>query len=378
MKGIIIGGGIGGLATAIAIEKLGHEVEVYESAPEFKPLGAGLVLAANAVKAFGHLGIRDEVLKAGQLIPTVKLLDHRGSVISQLDSIKISSKYGTNNFAVHRADLHRALLGQLRSARLHTNKKATGCTQRAGLVEVNFSDGTSAAGDFLIAADGIHSAIRKQFLPESAPRYAGYTCWRAVVPQPVKPIGGPSETWGKGSRFGIVPITENRVYWFATFNAPQNDPAARAAGKHELLEIYGRYHEPVPELIESTPDGGLIWGDIIDLPPQEQFAFGRVVLIGDAAHATTPNMGQGACQAIEDAAFLYSLMQSGKGIEEVFRDFETIRKPRTRKVVEGSWRAGKVAQWQHPIAVGLRNRLMKLVPQSVQEKQMQFLYEVEF
>lgn len=378
MKSIVIGGGIGGLTTAIALEKLGHEVEVYESAPAFRPVGAGLGLAANAVKAFDHLGIKEEVLKAGLLIPDVRLLDKAGVTISKLDSLKLGVKYGTDNFAVHRADLHQVLLGLLDRAKLINNKKAKSCTQSSYGVEVTFTDGTTATGDFLIAADGIHSAIRKQFLPQSAPRYAGYTCWRAVVPQPKQKVIESTETWGEGSRFGIVPLKDDRVYWFACLNAPQNDAVVKSFKKENLLWHFADYHAPVQELIQTAVEKNIIWGDIIDLPPQDRFAFGNVLLIGDAAHATTPNMGQGACQAIEDAAFLYTILQGAGGIEEKFRQFEKLRKPRTKKIVEGSWRLGRVAQWEKPWAARLRNSLFRMVPQSVQERQMRFLYEVEF
>ena len=378
MKAVIAGGGIGGLTTAIALEKLGHEVEVYEAAPEFKSVGAGLGLAANAVKAFDHLGLKDEVLAAGQLLPSAKLLTKKGAVITRVDSLKISAKYGVDNFAIHRADLHAVLLKNLKKTKLVTGKKAETCSEVASGVEVKFTDGTSASGDFLIAADGIHSQIRKQFLPKSAPRYAGYTCWRAVVPQPKQPIELPSETWGEGARFGIVPLKDDRIYWFACLNARQHDLSVRNFKKGNLLWHFDDFHAPVAELIQSAAQEDIIWGDIIDLAPIDKFAFGKVLLVGDAGHATTPNLGQGACQAIEDAAFLYSTLQGSGSIEEKFRRFETIRKPRTKKIVENSWRIGRVAQWEKPWAAGLRNKLFSMVPQSVQEKQLAFLYEVEF
>ncbi len=378
MQAIVIGGGIGGLTTAIALEKRGYKVEVYESAPEFRPVGAGLGLAANAVKAFGHLGIMEKVLKAGQLIPKMQILEHTGRIISEVNSLEISAKYGIDNFAVHRADLHEVLLSQLQRSKLFTNKKAEKFEQNSKGVEVSFTDGSTATGDFLIAADGIHSAIRRQLLPSSQPRYAGYTCWRSVVKQPTNRVLSSSETWGNGTRFGIVPLTNDRIYWFACANATGNNPAMKQMTAERLKELFAGYHAPVQELIGSARQEDIIWGDIVDLPPQKRFAFGRVLLLGDAAHATTPNMGQGACQAIEDAAFLYTILKSGQSIEEKFRQFEKLRVPRTTKIVENSWRIGKVAHWENSLAVRLRNSLFRLVPQSAQERQMRFLYEVEF
>lgn len=378
MKAIIIGGGIGGLTTAIALEKSGYDVEVYEAAPEFKPVGAGLVLAANAIKALEHLGIKEAVLPAGQLIPALSILEKSGRPISRVDMSKIDAVAGASNFAVHRAELHKVLLRKLSNARLETGKRAKMFTETPENISVHFEDSSVATGDFLIAADGIHSVVRKQLQPGVHPRYAGYTCWRAVVPQPRARVEIPSETWGNGARFGMVPIKGERIYWFACLNAPQNDPEKNAFTPGELAKCFADFHRPVAELIESAGHSGMIHGDIIDLPPQQQFAYGKVLLLGDAAHATTPNMGQGACQAIEDAAFLFSLLKKGEPIEATFREFEKLRIPRTRKIVEGSRRIGKLAQLENRLGARLRNSLFRAIPASLQEKQMRFLYEVKF
>lgn len=187
-----------------------------------------------------------------------------------------------------------------------------------------------------------------------------------------------SETWGPGSRFGIVPLTNKRVYWFACLNAKANDPVMKEFRVSDLLRYFGKFHSPVPEILKKTRDEQLIWSDIMDLEPIRQFAFGNIVLMGDAAHATTPNMGQGACMAIEDAAVLSNCLENYATTEEAFRQFEVKRIGRTTRIVNTSRTLGRVAQWENPLLLKLRNAALRLTPQRVTEGQLKFLYEVSF
>ena len=303
----ILGGGIAGLTAAIALRQKGIRATVFEAASEIKSLGAGLLLAANAVKGYERLGIAEKIVARGRALPTFSIFDQQGRIITSADADKIGRQYGLHNFAIHRADLHEALLAELEPAQVQTGKRATHFeTLGDGAIEVHFADGSVQRTDYLIVAEGVHSTIRRQLLPDSEPRYAGYTCWRAVIETPpaLAGISVASETWGADGRFGIVPLASDRIYWFACVNAPQNDPAMRDARVADLQRIFQKFHPTVQVVLENTCDGNLLWNDIIDLKPIEKFAFGNIVLIGDAAHATTPNMGQVACQAIEDAVIL--------------------------------------------------------------------------
>jgi 2-polyprenyl-6-methoxyphenol hydroxylase-like FAD-dependent oxidoreductase len=374
----IVGGGIGGLTLAVALQRKGFEVKVYENAPAWKPLGAGLALAGNAIKAFREIGIEKEILQLGKVIKKVYIKDASGRDLLATDSEQISKKYGVvNNFAIHRADLHEVLLSLLKPGTVELNKRCIDFTAVKDEVKFTFQDGTTARADFVIASDGIHSIFRQKLLPESKPRYSGYTCWRAVVHNlpPDFNFEATSETWGAGARFGIVPLTKNRVYWFATLNAPPADAVMKSFGTSELLSVFENFHSPVKQLLERTRDEEIIWSDIIDLKPLRKFAFGNIVLVGDAAHATTPNMGQGACMAIEDACVLAHLLERYEP-RVAFANFETQRIKRTTKIVSNSWTIGKVAQWRHPILVGLRNWLVRNTPPSTTEKQFQFIYNV--
>jgi 2-polyprenyl-6-methoxyphenol hydroxylase-like FAD-dependent oxidoreductase len=377
----IIGGGIGGLALAIAMQQKGYHVHVYEHAPSIRPLGAGLALAANAVKALTAIGISDDVLAKGKVIRKLKIKSPDGKTITETDSEKISARFGMiNNFTIHRADLHDVLMGHLEPGTLHLGKGCVDFQQDASGISLFFNDGTMAKADHVIASDGIHSIFRKKLFPKSETRYAGYTCWRAVIDEVPADFNFEEtvEIWGAGCRFGIVPLSKHRVYWFACVNAKANDPAMRSFTVKDLLKYFAEFQDPVVQLLMRTRDEQLIWSDIIDIAPLRQFAFDNIVLMGDAAHATTPNMGQGACMALEDAATMANCLDDYSSASEAFKQFENKRIARTTKIVNTSWQLGKVAQLENPLLMSLRNTAIRLTPQSLAEKQFKFLYEISF
>ncbi|GAB3275817.1 FAD-dependent monooxygenase [Larkinella harenae] len=374
----IIGGGIAGLTTAIALRKAGIRATIFEGAPAIKPVGAGLALAANAVRAFQKLGIANQVLPAGRVLDAFVILDEKGRQITRTDSRAVSRKYGTDNFTIHRSALHQALLSQLVGNPLVLGKRAVSFDQGRDGVIVRFDDGTLHQSDYLIVADGINSAIRQQLVPDSQPRYAGYTAWRSVVDSTGLALKEATETWGIRGRVGIVPLADHKIYWFATVNAPANDPRCRALKVRDLVQRFGSYHAPISEILSRTLDDQLLWNDISDLKPLSNYAFEKVVLLGDAAHATTPNMGQGACQAIEDAVVLADELAMDQPAEEAFKRFEKRRLKRTRGIIENSRRIGQLAQTQNPLLATLRNGLFRLLPSSMNERQLETLYNVDF
>jgi len=374
----IIGAGIAGLTTAIALNKIGVNTLIYEASPTIKGIGAGLVLSANAIIAFSRLGIMEEVIQCGRILPSFLILDQKGKQISRTNSKRISTKYGVDNFAIHRGELHRLLLSKLDSSSIHADKKAIDIEQKINSVTVKFEDDSTLETEFLVAADGIHSAIRKKLLPFSRPRYAGYTCWRAIIDNDLLDLTESSETWGTNGRFGVVPLTNSQVYWFACINAPQNDSKLKNYSIKDLLHHFKEYHEPIPAILSETQNTNLLWNDIIDLKPIDKYAFGNIILIGDAAHATTPNMGQGACQAIEDAIVLSNELSKNVDFKEAFKNFEKRRIRRTHSIANLSWYIGKIAQLDNRLLVSLRNFVFRLIPERFNETQLKRLYKVDF
>ncbi len=334
------------------------------------------MLSVNAMLALRQLGLGEVVRSIGYAFDSVAILDQQGKVINETDMRGVTQTYGGGNFSVHRSDLQAVLLNQLTDEQLRLGKKCVDFTP-GRQITLRFEDDSQAAADALIAYDGIHSVVRKKLLPQVVLRYAGYTCWRAVVPyrfhQYPKRF---SETWGAKGRFGIVPLKSDRVYWFATMNAPQNDAETRNFRVADLQKNFQHYHEPVADILAHTTDEHLLWNDILDFKPIEHYAFGNVVLAGDAAHAMTPNLGQGAGMAIEDAAVLTFCLSDSATAEEAFRRFELIRQKRVSSIVNGAFQLGRIAQSSSPLLSKLRNNLFRIMPSWVGERQMKELYSV--
>ncbi|MCH6264473.1 FAD-dependent monooxygenase [Neobacillus citreus] len=377
---IIAGGGITGLTSAIALQKEGFRVKVLERTKELKEVGAGLGLGANAWKGLARLEITNDLEAKCNLIKSTKFLDQEGNLISEMDIERLNQKYGVAYVTVHRAELQKALVQHLQPGTLELGKKIIHFEQSETGVTIYLENGNTLEGDALIAADGIHSTVRKICFPNIKPRYSGYTCWRAVVNVPKeKDLSGEfTETWGTKGRFGIVPLNNNQIYWFACVNAPYQSKDLLDFTTNDLYHLFQTYHSPVPEIIKCTNDNDLIWNDIIDIKPMNRFAFNKILLIGDAAHATTPNIGQGAGQAIEDALILSQVLKSNRNMEEAFTEFENLRISKTKKIVNLSWRIGKAAQLDNRLLISIRNSIMRRLPSKIQEKQLESVFHTDF
>jgi 2-polyprenyl-6-methoxyphenol hydroxylase-like FAD-dependent oxidoreductase len=374
----ILGAGIAGLSTAIALQNAGIEAMVFEAAPEIKAVGAGLGLGANAIKAFKVLGIDEEVMSKGRVLPSFTVYNQKGKVITKTDSVSLSKKYGLDNFTIHRADLHALLLSKIDPVTIQTNKRLERIVQKGNTIILHFHDGTFHETDHLIAAEGIHSVVRRYVLSECKPRYAGYTCWRAVIDNSKLQLNECSETWGSKGRFGIVPLAGNKIYWFACVNTTANNAAMKNYTVPDLLKQFASYHHPVEAILKETKNENLIWADINDLKPIDRYAFNNILLIGDAAHATTPNLGQGACQAVEDAVILAAEIEKNNNIETAFRKFERRRLKRIHWIVNTSWCIGKIAQLENKFLMRCRDFLFKHIPKKVNEKQFTKIYTTDF
>jgi 2-polyprenyl-6-methoxyphenol hydroxylase-like FAD-dependent oxidoreductase len=374
MKALIIGGGIGGLATAIALARAGLEVELFERAGELSEVGAGLTLWSNALRALEAIG-------AGDVVAPIGLKERSGAIRAADGSVltHITEAVGAGAplaMVVHRAELHRGLLELIDPAQLHLGAALADFSQDAAGVTARFADGSTARGDLIIGADGVRSRVRAQLHGDTPPRYAGYTAWRAVVPFDQELLL-PGESWGIGARFGQVPLADGRVYWFATASVPAGQ-RSRDGERAELLRRFASWHAPIPALIATAPESAILRHDIYDRPALARWGAGLVTLLGDAAHPMTPNLGQGACQALEDAAVLARCLSQGLPPDAALRRYEDLRAARTAGIVRQSRRIGAVGQWAHPLAVRLRDWLMRQVPPGVQQRQIDQLVNAQF
>jgi 2-polyprenyl-6-methoxyphenol hydroxylase-like FAD-dependent oxidoreductase len=293
------------------------------------------------------------------------VLDSRGRQLgAEVDLTDVYRSMGASLVALHRGRLHAVLLDAVGADTVVTAAQVTSFEQGSRSVQVVLANGQRVDADLLVGADGLHSSVRAQLVGTGAPVYSGYTSWRGVTPSNTVALPSrTSESWGRGERFGIVPIGFGEIYWFAVANATpdgRDDDVRR-----DLLARFGSWHEPVAAIIEATPPDRILRTDIYDRDPIERWHAGRVVLLGDAAHPMTPNLGQGAGQAIEDAVVLDQCLAASSSIDEALTRYEQQRVARANGIVLASRRFGAIAQWSNPIAAWIRDRAMSLTPASV-------------
>lgn len=366
---IILGGGIGGLCTAIALQQQGFDVRVYEKAKQFREVGAGITLWSNAMKVARALGFRDAIVAAGSKLERSQIRSDRGETLFDAHTDEMESAYGEPVVALHRADLHEILLRALSPNTLTLGRSCTKVEQDEKAVTVCFDNGERASASLLIGADGIHSIVRKQMFPEARLRYSGYTAWRGVVEtENEAALGLTSETWGSGARFGIVRVDKKRVYWFATHNQPMGEKLDAAERKSKLLGMFRHWHSPIEHLLDATAAEAILQNDICDIVPFASWTQGRATLLGDAAHPTTPNMGQGACMAMESAYVLARALRQEPDHAQAFARYERERHARTAWITNTSWGIGKGGQIEHRWLIGLRNFLVKHAPTGALQK----------
>ncbi|WNG24673.1 FAD-dependent oxidoreductase [Cystobacter fuscus] len=359
---LIAGGGIGGLTLARALRQVGIASTVFERTEVLRPVGAGIIMQMNAMKALRAIGLAEAVSQEGQPLTTLATRTGSGGVLTRLDLELLSRELGESAIAIRRSRLQAVLLSGLEEGQVRTGRTVTGFRDDGERVTVLLSDGTTATGDLLVGADGLHSVVR-QALWGDATRYSGYTSWRGMttLPPQAHPTGA-SESWGPGARFGIVPVGHGEVYWYATRNAPAGvrDEPGRA---HETLrQCFGGWHAPIAAILDATSEENIFRTDIHDRVPLARWSQGRVTLLGDAAHPMTPNMGQGGCQAIEDAVVLARCLAREPEPTLALAGYERHRLPRANQFVSRSFQLGRLAQLENTAVRFLRDTLMRLVP----------------
>jgi 2-polyprenyl-6-methoxyphenol hydroxylase-like FAD-dependent oxidoreductase len=352
---IVVGGGIGGLGAAVGLRLTGWDVTVLERRPSTAPAGTGLVLQANGMRCLDELGLGDAVRAGGRPDAGGGTRTSDGRWLARIDGDIMAELLGTSAVGIHRAVLHGILLDALPSGTVHTGATVTGASAD-GTVTYRL-DGVEHTrhADLVVGADGINSAVRAALWPENpGPARVGVIVWRGVTRDPWPGDIDVAISWGRGEEFGVVPLLDGRVYWFAAINGPapltDEDPVAA------VLRRFGGWHDPVPALVGATDPATILHDDLRCLDvPLPTYVRGDVVLLGDAAHAMTPNLGQGANQALEDAVVLAATAGSPDRYD---RD----RRPRSQKVARVSRRIGRMSSAANPVVVAARNALMRVTP----------------
>jgi 2-polyprenyl-6-methoxyphenol hydroxylase-like FAD-dependent oxidoreductase len=359
---LIVGGGIGGLTLAAALGRRGMSCDLIERTAAWAPVGAGITLGVNATRILGELGLLERALECSRTIDRAEITNAGGRVLSTAEFSEAFRGIGVS-LAIHRADLHAVLVGGCGSAsiRLGTTLKSIepGAPNR-----VTFSDGSTGEYDLVVGADGIRSQVRDLGFGERKPVYSGYACWRFIVRASVEPPGM-YEMWGRGRRFGIVPLTGDTVYSFATINTPPASKEFASIDVQSFQRIYADFGGPAPAILDAlTPETKLIYGDLEEIV-LDRWVEGTVGLLGDAAHAMTPNLGQGAAMAIEDASVLAEELAHGGSIAAALARYEKRRRPRVEEVQRLSRRQGRASQSENALVCGLRDLAIRLTPNAL-------------
>lgn len=378
MKTGIIGGGITGLTTALALHKSGIPSVVYEQAQALNEIGAGIWLQPNAIKVFNWLGLTNELREQGIELRKMEITNPQLKPFKKIKSEVVQDEEGNQTIAIHRARLQQILYTELQKVNaVHLASKYIRHSSTSSGIHVQFEHAEEQVA-ILLGADGIDSLIRKALFPESSVRSSGQVCWRGVakmnLPDSLKNLG--KEAWGKQIRFGFSQIHEGEVYWFAVANEAHLQQANEVGQKEYLAALFQDFASVIQELIAHTEPSGIHQAIIHDLKRLPAWYKDNVCLLGDAAHATTPNMGQGACQGIEDAYHISrSLSESLQHPEAAFQQFQLHRRKKVDYIVNTSWQFGKMAH--SPIGQSLMKLMMKMTPESVLNAQMNKLYAID-
>jgi 2-polyprenyl-6-methoxyphenol hydroxylase-like FAD-dependent oxidoreductase len=360
---IVIGGGIGGLTAGLALVAKGWEVTVLERAPALRPVGSALLISPNALRALATIpgGIVDELRSLAAMQGDGGLKNARGRWLSRNDAGLAIGRYGYPVVAVIRSDLIEMLSSRLPAGALRLGSTVTTVDALAG--SVTLATGEVLAADLVVAADGVRSASRTTLYPgHPSASFLGLTGWQVIVDGTgLAPHVG--TTWGSGGEFGTIPIADGRTYAFA-LQAVRSPLALRSGSeeKAELGRLYRDFHAPIPELIRRMDPDAIIHNDIYAVSTPLPVLFrGRVAMLGDAAHAMAPSLGQGACQAIEDAVTLAYCVARNPVLPGALAEYSAARLPRTTLLMRRSEQIARMATTRNPFAVAVRNALLRVV-----------------
>jgi 2-polyprenyl-6-methoxyphenol hydroxylase-like FAD-dependent oxidoreductase len=374
---LIVGGGVAGPALAIFLQRSGIRAEVFEARSAAEgDAGFFLNLGPNGGNVLKMLDISAQA--EADSFPTLGMtfFNGRGRRLARIDGHDEERRYGTPSVVMKRSDLHKTLRDEARrrGIRVEHQKKLVniemvdGPDEDGQQVVAHFEDGTVERGDFLIGADGLHSRTRQVILPEaSEPAYSGFVdCGGFAYPSPALPVTGAMQmTFGHRAFFGSIAKPNGEVCWFSNVHWPQEPRRGELAAiseedwRRRLLALHGDDHEPIPTIIRSTPGELGRWA-VYALPSLPTWHRGPVCLIGDAAHAASPHLGQGASTALEDAVVLAKCLRDVPTLEQAFTTFEALRRERVEKIVEQARRNGQQKVITNPFGASLRDLMLPI------------------
>ncbi|MEP0914523.1 FAD-dependent urate hydroxylase HpxO [Leptolyngbya sp. GB1-A1] len=337
LKIVIIGAGIGGLTAGVALSRAGFEVEIYDRVRELRPAGAAISVWSNGVKVLNSLGLGQPMAQIGGLMERMEYRTQNGDLLNAIDLAPLVQTVGQRPYPVARTDLQTMLLNAF-PGEVKLNARCVGVEETETGVTAVFEDGHRATGDLVIAADGVRSVLREFVLGHSVePIYGGYVNWNGLVP--ISADLAPSDTWaiyvGDFKRASMMPVAGNRFYFFFDVPMPKEKTSELGEIRSDLSQFFLGWADPVQRLIERLNPETTNRVLIHDVGPIDRMVRGRVALLGDSAHATCPDLGQGGCQAMEDAYVLTQfLLTTNLSVQDALHRYEADRHPRTCAIVQ--------------------------------------------
>lgn len=363
---LIAGAGIAGLTAALALDRRGIRSTVFERQPEPREHASAIQIFVNGMLALHELGLGDRLERISRPVHDYRFRSWRGKLLFEVPVGEIArGQNAPPPVVVRRPELLELLLDAVGDDVVRWGADCVGYEQEDDCVLLRLSDGSEQRGAFLLGADGTDSFVRRQLVPEATPRFAGYQYLRALTRFDRVPEYDFWVTFGRGDRFLFHDLGDLWVYWAGVLVAEPGTGDPPEGRKAQLLERFREFPAPIPALIEATDEGAIYRTDIRDLEPKHSWVDGRVALIGDAAHATTPNLGRGAGEAISDAVALARTLAAagglGGGVPQALVAYGAERRAATAAVQRRSWKIGRIASWSNPVACTLREELMRRV-----------------
>jgi 2-polyprenyl-6-methoxyphenol hydroxylase-like FAD-dependent oxidoreductase len=359
---LVIGAGITGLASAVALQRRGHDVSVIEERTDSSS-GAGISIWPNALAALDDIGLGDAVREAGGRVTAGALRWRDGTWLRHPARERLVKALGEPLVVIRRSALTKVLSGALADGTVHTGLSALELVTTADGVRVTLSNSTTRTAAAVIGADGTRSVVARHLNGALADRYAGYTAWRGVASCAIDPdVAG--EVLGPGIEFGHVPLGADCTYWFATerVSAGQTSPQ----GELDYLKTrFASWADPIPAVLAATDPDDVLRNDLYDRDPARQWARGPIVVVGDAAHPMRPHLGQGGCQGLEDAAVLARFVDGDGDLAAAFARFAAFRRPRVGALVRESKLVGQIVNLRPALLSGLAGRATVLVPEAL-------------
>jgi 2-polyprenyl-6-methoxyphenol hydroxylase-like FAD-dependent oxidoreductase len=357
---LVIGAGIAGLATAVALQRRGHEVTVIEEHTDTSS-GAGISIWPNALAALDDMGLGDAVRDAGGRVTAGALRWRDGTWLRHPAHERLVKALGEPLVVIRRSALTKVLAGALAEGTIHHGLSARELTTTAEGVRVRLSDSTTRAADAVVGADGTRSVVARHLNGALSDRYVGYTAWRGVADYSLDPdVAG--EVMGPCVEFGHVPLGPHHTYWFATERAPEGRVAPQGELTY-LKERFAAWAEPIPAVLAATDAKDVLHNDLYDRDQARQWSRGPVLVVGDAAHPMRPHLGQGGCQGIEDAAILARFVDGADDLPMAFARFAAFRRPRVRSLVRESALIGRMVNLRPAFLSALASRATTLGPE---------------